>query len=426
MMKWVENKGGVIPNLFPLRTSIAPKYVRLDTKLLIQLLLPKDTDLGAPSCLLKDITGKKDQVWKRLFNLDRKCFAAGDKRFTFGHTIQTDGVGCSILWVEKIHHEKRMSMLEARKEARKTGVKRSKNDHHEPIRKPKVDYVEFKETTKNVVGVDPGKSDLIYCSGGEGKENWFRYTQNQRKYEGRSKKHRKMRSKLSMTLIESKTVEAWETELSLLNRKTLLLSTFKEYLVKKNDINSRLFAHYDQEIYRVLKWRGFINKKRSEDRMVNRFREKFGRKEDVILGWGDWSSGSHMKFHEPTKGIGMRKLFTRAGYEVLLVDEYRTSCRCYGCQGGECVKFKNVENPRPWRRQERPMILRHGLLSCTNCKRLWNRDRNGSLNIRSCAMMALRGEPRPLYMLRTNKISETKSVLTAQGEGLPTTAGVFI
>ncbi|KAH9254182.1 hypothetical protein BASA81_007771 [Batrachochytrium salamandrivorans] len=67
--------------------------------------------------------------------------------------------------------------------------------------------------------------------------------------------------------------------------------------------------------------------------------------------WGDWSRGSQMKFLEPTKGVGMRKLFSRAGYEVVLVDEFRTSCTCFGCEGGACEKFRSVTNPRSWMRE---------------------------------------------------------------------------
>ena len=116
-----------------------------------------------------------------------------------------------------------------------------------------------------------------------------------------------------------------------------------------------------------------------------------------------------MKFHEPTKGIGMQRLFKRAGYEVLLVDEYRTSCRCYGCKKGECKKFKYVENPRSWTREKFPKVLRHGLLRCEICKRLWNRDRKGSLNIMRCAEAARRGKrkERPGEREQQNHITET-------------------
>ena len=134
-----------------------------------------------------------------------------------------------------------------------------------------------------------------------------------------------------------------------------------------------------------------------------RFRKKMGGPKDVILGWGGRSNET-MRFHEPTKGRGMRSLFKRAGYQLFLVNEYNTSCRCYGCSGGACVKFKEVENPRFWKRKERPKVLCHGLLRCATCKRLWNRDRNGSLNIMRCAKNALEGKTRDDYLDR-KKIS---------------------
>ncbi|KAH9253957.1 hypothetical protein BASA81_008081 [Batrachochytrium salamandrivorans] len=140
-----------------------------------------------------------------------------------------------------------------------------------------------------------------------------------------------------------------------------------------------------------------------------------------VLGWGDWGRGSQMKFLEPTKGVGMRKLFSRAGYEVVLVDEFRTSCTCFGCEGAR------ARSSGSWRTRapgcERPMVLRNGLLSCQNCKRLWNRDRNGSLNIMRCAQAARLGGQRPSYM--TRNFSEARSAVTTQGAGLPTMA-VFI
>ncbi|KAH9253730.1 hypothetical protein BASA81_008348 [Batrachochytrium salamandrivorans] len=277
-------------------------------------------------------------------------------------------------------------------------------------------YVAPTGSSERVVGVDPGKSDLIYCSSGTGPGDWFRYTQNQKRHETGEKKHRRARTKMARTLVEGKTVVDWETELSTFSRKALTVSAATAYFTKKNEVNARLFPHYEQEAYRVLKWRAFVNRRRSEDRMVNRFRDKFG--DEVVLGWGDWSRGSQMKFLEPTKGVGMRKLFSRAGYEVVLVDEFRTSCTCFACEGGACEKFRVVENPRPWMRAKRPMVLRHGLLRCKTCERLWNRDRNGSLNIMRCAQAARLGGQRPSYM--TRNFSAARPAGTTQGAGLPT------
>ncbi|KAH9258628.1 hypothetical protein BASA81_003135 [Batrachochytrium salamandrivorans] len=230
----------------------------------------------------------------------------------------------------------------------------------EPSAKRAELYVAPTGSSKRVVGVDPGKSDLI--SSGTGPGDWFRYTQ--KRHETGEKKHRRARTKMARTLVEGKTVVDWETELSTFSRKALTVSAAE--------------------------------------------------------AWGDWSRGSQMKFLEPTKGVGMRKLFSRAGYEVVLVDEFRTSCTCFACEGGACEKFRVVENPRPWMRAKRPMVLRNGLLSCQNCKRLWNRDRNGSLNIMRCAQAARLGGQRPSYM--TRNFSAARPAGTTQGAGLPTMA----
>ncbi|KAH9247236.1 hypothetical protein BASA81_015179 [Batrachochytrium salamandrivorans] len=424
MMRWVEDRGGRVPNVFPLRNSIVPKYIRLDTTLVIQLLLSKTSGLGAPSKLLRDITGNKDAVWRSVFHLERKCFAPQESnKYEFAHTMQTDGIACSLLWNEKGAGAEKKKRLARKREllALPKDLKRVRPEPSAKKAKRAELYVAPTGSSERVVGVDPGKSDLIYCSSGTGPGDWFRYTQNQKRHETGEKKHRRARTKMARTLVEGKTVVDWETELSTFSRKALTVSAAKAYFTKKNEVNAKLLPHYEQEAYRVLKWRAFVNRRRSEDRMVNRFRDKFG--DEVVLGWGDWSRGSQMKFLEPTKGVGMRKLFSRAGYEVVLVDEFRTSCTCFACEGGACEKFRVVENPRPWMRAKRPMVLRHGLLRCKTCERLWNRDRNGSLNIMRCAQAARLGGQRPSYM--TRNFSAARPAGTTQGAGLPTMA-VFI
>jgi hypothetical protein len=88
---------------------------------------------------------------------------------------------------------------------------------------------------------------------------------------------------------------------------------------------------------------------------------------------------------------GFRTLFRKAGYGVYLVDEFRTSCRCSACSG-ECKTFRWCENPRPFRTGS---VLRHGLVKCKTCSRLWNRDTNAASNIWKIAVSAIRGESRP-------------------------------
>ncbi|KAH9255465.1 hypothetical protein BASA81_006584 [Batrachochytrium salamandrivorans] len=180
----------------------------------------------------------------------------------------------------------------------------------------------------------------------------------------------------------------------------------------KNALNARLYPHYERVAYRKMRWYRYINSQRSDAKMVNDFGAKLGTKEQVVLAYGDWGQGSHhMQHHAPTRRVGMRRLFEKAGYLVVLVDEYLTSRTCYACDG-RCAKFKMVPQPRPWMRETRPQVLRHGLLRCNDCSRHWNRDRNGSLNIMRCGQAARDDLDRPPCMDRI-KIGETKRAAEA-------------
>ncbi|CAM6057993.1 unnamed protein product [Sphagnum tenellum] len=93
--------------------------------------------------------------------------------------------------------------------------------------------------------------------------------------------------------------------------------------------------------------------------MIREFKEKFGSGEEVVVAIGDWEQRQHRKFKESTKGKGFRTLLHKASYDVYLVNEFRTSCRCSHCEEhGECKRFLECENPRPYRTGR---ILRHGL-----------------------------------------------------------------
>ena len=61
-------------------------------------------------------------------------------------------------------------------------------------------------------------------------------------------------------------------------------------------------------------------------------------------------------------------------------------------------KFRECDNPRPWRKDER--ILRHGLVRCQTCSRMWNRDVNSSRNIHKIVSNKIKGFKRPKYLRR--------------------------
>ncbi len=144
--------------------------------------------------------------------------------------------------------------------------------------------------------------------------------------------------------------------------------------------------------------------------MLNNFKKIFGSPNETIIGFGDFEQFKHRKFKEPVKGKGFRTLFRKAGYKVYLVDEFRTSCKCSNC-GGICETFRKCKNPRPWKRDQ--TIIRHGLVKCKTCSRLWNRDFNASKNIYKIVENKIKGLERPDYLKRgITSISGTTSVTT--------------
>ena len=275
---------------------------------------------------------------------------------------------------------------------------------------------------KRLVAIDPNLSDLLYCVAKiDNKTVKLRYTQNQRRKETKNKKYHGLISSFRETdKVDGRSIMEWETELTKFNRKSLDFAKFKGYIANKNNINSKLLKYYEGYLYRKLRFNGYVNRQKSEARFLKKFRQFFGRPDDVVIGIGDFEQSQHRKFKEPVKGKGFRDMFRRAGYKnTYLVDEHKTSCRCNNCGdiiqdnyviGGECKTFRKCKNPRPWRKEE--TIIRHGLLMCQTCQKLWCRDMNASLNILEIMNAVCQGAPRPRYLQRGRiSISNTTSVL---------------
>ncbi|OAD71557.1 hypothetical protein PHYBLDRAFT_170217 [Phycomyces blakesleeanus NRRL 1555(-)] len=107
----------------------------------------------------------------------------------------------------------------------------------------------------------------------------------------------------------------------------------------------------------------------------------------------NWSVPNN-RYHKPIKGKILRNLLCKHGFDACLINEYATSRHCPRCCQLSLQTFKQVENPRPYRRTQIPTRTRHSLLRCTNLNclenmdgsevmhRLWNRDLAAVLNFR--------------------------------------------
>ena len=362
-------------NVLPLRTNIIGKNICIDTCGLISNFLGDEPT----SSHLKDYKKENNQykLWNRFFKLNKRVFKKG-KKYTFSFMIRTDGVsGCSLF---------------VRTDTDGNPLKKT-NKNKKCSEEVNTDYIEKIEITDElrkmkVVCADPGMSDLIYCGAKDenGKLQTFRYTQNQRRLETRLKKYNKLTDKISKeTIIEDQTIKEIETELSVLNSKSSNYNNFMNYCIEKNNINYKLYHHYEQRLFRKLKLNRFTNTQKSELKMVNNFSKKFGSPENTIFVMGDYDKGNyHMKGLEPVICKKFRRIFKNAGYKTYLVNEFRTSKLC-NCCNEELEHFLERPSQKPKLKKEGKTEICHGLLRCQSvkhkCEIFHNRDKNAVQNM---------------------------------------------
>ena len=391
MMKAVEELGCTIYNVFPLRSEIIPKHFRLDTVSLVYLLFTNENGKRSHYTEKGALKEKQSDVWGFFFKTHMKCFhrVQDNHSYTFHHQIETDGVSCSILLIRKDKVGKIVKTPKAKKGGGEQYIDELTNAERAKL------------VNKKVVGIDPNMSDLIFCVDSDQREQTkFRYSQDTRRKETKFKKYRNLlQSHKRDTVIDGRCVVEWEADMSAYSKKTLNFEAFKVYLKHKNALNIRLAPFYNKYLFRKLKLGSYSRRQITEARMLSRFEKLFGSPQEAVICIGDWEQKQHRRFKEPVKGKGFRTFFRKAGYKVYLVDEFRTSCRCSACSSehGVCSTFRECDNPRPYRDGR---ILRHGLVKCSTCSRLWNRDVNAASNIWKIAQRAISGLARPVYLQR--------------------------
>lgn len=377
-------------NPFPLNTSTIPHHIIIDSATVafslrnsgeIQNRTRSEYIRTSGAVAISNL----HRIWNDLFRTDGRVFRK--KNCTFNSMISTDGIGCSILFGSPAKIKVETLPEQYIEEYKPEGLR------------------------KRIVGIDPNMRDIVYCAG-EADEGvkFIRYTQNQVNFESKQKRIKRITRKIKTKASDRHhrlrrfilSIRDIESHLSKHDSKTVDMGRYKAYLRVKNEANIYLCKFYGQELFRKMKLRTKVNRQRSEQLMINHFKEKFGGPDEAVISFGDFSTGDHKKFHEPVKRKGLRTLFRRAGYQVYLFDEYRTSCRCFNCgsQGveGTCETFRVVSNPRPFRSEN---VYRHGLVRCSDCQTVWDRDKNSSLNILFGSISVVEGKGRPKYLARS-------------------------
>ena len=381
-------------NVLPLRTNIISKNICIDTCGLISNFLGDEPTTKH----LRDYKKDNNQVnlWNKFFKLNKRVFKKGQK-YTFSHMIRTDGVSCCVLFVR----------VDANGKPLPKTCKNKKCCEEENI--DYIEKVELTEELKNmkVVCADPNYSDLIYCGSKDenGNLQTFRYTQNQRRLETRLKKYNKIIDKINKeTKIENQSIKEIETELSVLNSKTCDYEKFMYYCIEKNNINYKLYSHYEQTFFRKFKLNRFTNTQKSELKMVKNFSNKYGNPDKTIFVMGDYDKGDyHMKGKEPVICKKFRRIFRNAGYKTFLVNEFRTSKLC-NCCNGELEHFLERPSQKPKLKKENKTEICHGLLRCQSVKHkseiFHNRDKNAVQNMLNIVKSVFDTGKRPTIFCR--------------------------
>jgi hypothetical protein len=328
--------------LFPLRTSWIPSYVTIDSKILCQNILGRSWT--------NYYQGNKMALWDQVVNLHSRPFRHQEGGgLCFRGTIQTDGVGVTIL--------KKRRDTQARYGAR--FAVQVENTRYINELTPG----QHQEIAGECVTIDPGRRDMLFCMHEDSTAQHpikYRYTKPCQDKHRKTKDYRRI-------LRQVKPQAVADAERTLVNSRSLTVQGFEQFLHNRSLVTDLLTNHYGETateddtapLHRKLKLSAYIRKQIADQDFIANLRDHFG--ENAVLVMGNWSA-PHVRYQEPIRGVGFRRLLKKNGFRVYLIDEFRTSRCCPACEHTSLETFKQVPNPRPYRQQANPRVIRHGLL----------------------------------------------------------------
>ncbi|KAI8082663.1 uncharacterized protein B0P05DRAFT_537931 [Gilbertella persicaria] len=327
-------------NCFPLRRTFIPSYMTIDTYIVNTQILRN----SVISHLDKEV------IWGAVLNMKSKAMKPQEdnKQMKFRGIIYTDGVAVFIL----------KQTYDSKKKGSGGGMRNDKKIEEDIAYIESLSQEKLQERTykNNCVLIDPGRRDI---------KKTYRYMRNQRNIETKTRKFMKLCERL-----KPEDVSNAEAILSRLKSSTVIKVQYVEYTRQKVTVTQVLQEYYSNEDlpleerntnmlpFRKLKLSSYINRQQSDKRLCKDIRKHFGNNAVIVIG--NWSAGN-VKFHEPIREVGMRRMLQKEGFLVHLIDEFKTSSICPVCKG-DVDTFKEVVNPRPFRRKKYPTVKCHGLI----------------------------------------------------------------
>jgi hypothetical protein len=385
--KAIEALGKTPYQVFCQRSNLIPKTITLNTSGLIEVINDKKKEIYKVGYSEMNNNARKyqKQTWREILKLENKQIF-DHKDYVFYNQIQTDGVCANILFINKNYINKKYGeKLPSYNEDIDFEIKQL-----EQLSKIECDAYK----NKILLGIDPGKKDILTMINENGRT--YSYSNCRR----RNDTYTKRSNQITLNEKKNNGIIELETKLSSHNKKSLLANKFISYLSEKKNSLIKLRRFYENPLFRKLTLRRFCRTKSSEDKMLNEIEKHYGKKEDLILGLGDWSvnsSPNQMKGCMPTPNKGLIKLLKKR-FTVLSVDEFRTS-KLYNKD-----LSKELINVKVKRGKKNKSI--HTLLTPTRNPNgvMLNRDVNASRNILKILKTYLNSQTRPLEFCRTKAL----------------------
>ena len=405
---------------FPIQSNAIPRHIQVDTKALVELFVETEKhqklldvwitetteiklgkNIGKPKNKTKGdlyncLEQNKEFIWNRFFNITQTR-----KNYAFDYTIITDGYATSLRFLHKDFVEEEQEKKDKKKAGKKAlqGLTKEEKDKiredkmilqkeqskkkrlvnkDKPKKSNKEENPEFPyidEVSKELlegkhIFCDPGKRSLFSMMDDGG--NYFSYTNRMYLKETKRLKYHSLlknyKDKIGITKIEE--------GLNKYNSNTCNIEKFQTYITKKIKVNEIVVPLYQQLKFRQYKWYSYINKKRTEDNMINKIVKKYSKDHIIIIG--DWSIGKQMRNFISTPNLTLKRKLQKT-FKVYNIDEFRTSCLSYKTEEVcENLYLKFKKDPK---QKERKI---HSILTYqmeNNRKGCINRDKNGCKNI---------------------------------------------
>lgn len=321
---------------FPIRRTLIPKYIPIDTHALVSLL-----DLENKGTYYSELLDSREEVWNAFFKMDHKIFQ--HKKITFDYRILTDGLATSLQFIsnssEAIKMARKLKMRAGRNRAKQIrngeiiaqdipDVVSNNSDISGKNKKNKDEWRYLEDLTTDEINsvksgftvCDPGKKNLLYLMNEAGGK--MRLTSKERV---KFTKSQDFKSKIEK-FRRNKGIMRLEEPLREVSGKSSNLEGFRKYISVKNSVNNKLGNLYNSNIFRKLKWYGYVNRERYFNTIISRIKE-FGKNKNgevKPLIYGDYDGRNNLRGCIPVPGIGLKRKISRA-LSVISLDEFRTS-----------------------------------------------------------------------------------------------------